>query len=551
MVHLAKKVKNGKIYLYLEERHWINGKSKRLWQIYLGPEREFKEKAQIISLPKIETKTIEFGLVAALHFVAKKISLVEVINGFTEKRAQGLSVGEHLLLAAINRCVEPVSKTRLKEWVDSTILKTMYPNVSSALDSRSYWTHFKYFDEDTFELIGEEIARIVTKKFNVSFEDLLFDPTNFFTFVHPKKENQTLPRHGHSKEGRFTLNLINFSLFCALDGGVPFLHLVYPGNVQDAKHFKIALKKLKRRLNKLNIPSSTVTLTFDKGNLSEEAFEFIDRENLHYIASIRPTTQKDLLTISTTEFDTHILPNNKAVGTKEIVREIYGKPRRLIASYNPKQAKWLIENFKTKVDGKKSEIIRFFQERLNTTRWSQKEKVLKKCRSILGSKRLSRVINVELSGEQGALTLSPSINQQAFDDHAVTLGKSFLITNRTDLKPQEVIWAYRQQYLVEQAFKYLKHPKVLSVRPMFHRVDSSVRGHLFVCFLSLLLLTLLVRYLVNQNIPLSIPKTMKTLNNIKLTEIVVSGRKKSLIKVNKMDSETALIYKALNLQQFV
>ncbi len=93
MVHLAKKKKKGKTYLYLEERGWINGKSKRLWQIYLGPEHKFKEKSQIISIPEVETETIEFGLVAALYILAKKINLVNVINKFTEKRNQGLSVG--------------------------------------------------------------------------------------------------------------------------------------------------------------------------------------------------------------------------------------------------------------------------------------------------------------------------------------------------------------------------------------------------------------------------------------------------------------------------
>ncbi len=551
MVHLAKKKKKGKTYLYLEERGWINGKSKRLWQIYLGPEHKFKEKSQIISIPEVETETIEFGLVAALYILAKKINLVNVINKFTEKRNQGLSVGEHLLLAAINRCVEPVSKTRLKEWLDSTVLSRLFPNLGSALDSRSYWTHFNYFDEDTFDAIGEEIAKIVMREFNVSFKELLFDPSNIFTFINPKKANQTLPRHGHSKEGRFTLNLINFSLICALDGGIPFLHLVYPGNIQDAKHFKVALGKLKMRLNKLNIPSTEITLTFDKGNLSEEAFNFIDDEGIDYIASIRPSTQKDLLTLLPNEFDIDVLPNGKEVGVKEFKRVVYGKPRRIIAIYNPTQAKWLIENFKTKIDDKIEAINRFFLERLNNERWAQAEKVFKKCHSVLGTKKFKKVVNVELSGEKGDLTLVLSINQDALDEHTSTLGKSFLITSRTDLHSQEVVWAYRQQYIVECAFKYLKNPKFLSVRPLFHRVDSSVRGHLFVCFLGLLLLTLLVRYLINRNISLSIPKAIRTLNNLKLTKITVPGRKRSLFKVNKMNSETNSIYKVLNLHQFV
>ncbi|GAI14225.1 unnamed protein product, partial [marine sediment metagenome] len=127
MVHLTKKKKNGKKYLYLEERGWINGKSVRLWQIYLGPEQKFKERSQIIMIPEVETETIEFGLVAALLLTAEKLGVVDIINEITNKRNQGLSVGEHMLFAAINRCVQPTTKHLLKEWFNSTVLKRIYP----------------------------------------------------------------------------------------------------------------------------------------------------------------------------------------------------------------------------------------------------------------------------------------------------------------------------------------------------------------------------------------------------------------------------------------
>jgi transposase len=551
MVHLVKKKKKGKVYLYLQETGRVNGKSKRLWQIYLGPEHRFKEHSQIITIPEVETETIEFGLIAALLLTAEKLDVVNIINKFVKKRNQGLSVGEHILFAAINRCVEPVSKTQLKEWFDSTILQKVYPNLGSAIDSRSYWVHFRYFEEDIFESIGETLAQGAINKFHVSFDDLLFDPSNFFTYINPKKPNQTLPRHGHSKEGRSTLNLVNFSLFCALDGGIPFLHLIYPGNVHDTKHFKHALSKLKKRLNGIDIPSAAITLTFDKGNLSKEAFEFIDGEGFDYIASIRPSTQKDLLTISPKVFSLDDLPNGKQIGVKEVKREIYGKNRRLIAIYNPKQAKWLKENFEVKIDDKIDAIKEFFKNRLNNKRWSREDKIRDKCEKILGSKKFKNVIKVELTGEPGKLHLSLAKNRGAFEEHILSLGKSFLMTSRTDLEPLEVAWAYRQQYIVENVFKLLKNPDYLSIRPMFHRIDSSVRGHTFVCFIGLLLLSLLVRDLVKQNIPLSIPKAIKTLKKIKITKLTIPGRQKSVNKVDKMDEQAKIIYKALNLERFV
>jgi len=536
--------------LYLEERGWINGKSKRLWQIYLGPEHEFKDRSRLISIPEVETETIEFGLIAALLSIARKLDLVKIINDFTGKRNQDLSVGDHMLLAAINRCVEPVSKNQFKDWFESTVLKKIYPACGSALDSRSYWNHYRYLTDDNIELIGNEIARAVIRKFNVSFNDLLFDPTNFFTYINPKKPNQRYPRHGHSKEGRDTLNLVNFSLFCALDGGIPFLHLIYPGNEQDARHFKTALKKLKQRLSTLKLKSPEITLMFDKGNLSEEAFDFIDSQELNYICSIRPSTQKALLNIPPEDFEMTVLPNGKEIGIMEFTRTIYGKRRRIIAVYNPKQARWLIENYEFKLKEKIADLKAFFLRRLNNKRWPDREKVIEKCRKVLSPKKFLNAVNIDISGKEGALSLSFSINREGFRAHSVTLGKSFLMTNRNDLTPREVVWAYRQQYLVERAFKVLKNPGYLSIQPMFVNVDSSIRGHCFTCFLGLLLLSLLVRDLINQGIPMSIPKAINTLKKIKITKIMIPGRKKPLYKLNKMDESSKLVYDALNLKQF-
>ena len=573
MVRLDKRKYKGRVYLYLEERAWIDGKSKRLWQRYLGPEHEFKDLSKIALKSDIETETIEFGLIASLLIVAKKLGLVKIINTFTNKRAQGLSVGEHVLFAAINRCVEPVSKTRLKEWFDSTVLRKIYPEVGSAIDSRSYWTHFRYLNEEIVASIGDEINRVLLRKFDVDFSNLLYDPTNFFTYINPKKPNQTLPRHGHCKEGRFTLNIINFSLFCALDGGIPLLHLVYPGNIPDSKSFKNALERLKQRLKQIGVPATNITLTFDKGNLSKDAFAFIDDMELDYIASIRPSTRKALLLIPPEQFEMKLLPNGKELGVKEFNDEnyevfmkqlemngvnfkkkkfeTYGKNRRIIALYNPNQAKWQQENFDKKLENKIQKTVAFFNDRLNNQDWAKKEKVLEKCQTMLGAKKFQEVVDVNLTGEEGKLTLSVSKNQAAHEKKILNFGKSFLMTSREDLTAWEVAWAYRQQYIVENAFKILKNPKWLSIRPMWAWTDSSIKGHSFACFIGLLLLSLLVRELVMQDIPISLSKMIKRLTTIKITKIKILGRQKPIYKLNKMNEDENVLFRALKLNRFI
>ena len=159
MVFLAKDVKNGYTYLYLRHNHSVNGKSKRTWQISLGREDRIQTAGEVTLDTKIHTKTLEFGLVAALFQVAEKIGLVEVVNRVAGKRDQGISVGEHVLLAAVNRCVQPVSKKQLRQWINSTILRKIYPTLDANLDAHSYWDNFRYLTGKVVCQVEDEVTR--------------------------------------------------------------------------------------------------------------------------------------------------------------------------------------------------------------------------------------------------------------------------------------------------------------------------------------------------------------------------------------------------------
>ena len=53
--------------------------------------------------------------------------------------------------------------------------------------------------------------------------------------------------------------------------------------------------------------------------------------------------------------------------------------------------------------------------------------------------------------------------------------------------------SYRGQSRVEAAFRDLKNPGMLAIRPQFHWTDQKLRVHAFVCMMAYLLVTLLHR----------------------------------------------------------
>jgi hypothetical protein len=61
----------------------------------------------------------------------------------------------------------------------------------------------------------------------------------------------------------------------------------------------------------------------------------------------------------------------------------------------------------------------------------------------------------------------------------------FVLRTNTDLNPLEAMLCYKQLWTVEQTFRTAKH--LFSTRPIFHKLDETIRGHVFCSFLALVL----------------------------------------------------------------
>ena len=89
MPSLITKWKKGKPYLYWVRSAWVNGHSRIVEQIYLGPQQRVMEqiRAQFTSvlppevMPVLRTvQTREFGASALLYSLAQELGLIDLIN---------------------------------------------------------------------------------------------------------------------------------------------------------------------------------------------------------------------------------------------------------------------------------------------------------------------------------------------------------------------------------------------------------------------------------------------------------------------------------------
>ena len=110
----TKKVNGHTYYYYYSKWGWVGGKCRRIWQKYLGKLEDIV-KAVDGGPPPDLAEIFQFGLPTALWQEGHRQNIVDEINRLCPERNQGLSVGDYLTIAAVNRAVCPVSKQGMWE----------------------------------------------------------------------------------------------------------------------------------------------------------------------------------------------------------------------------------------------------------------------------------------------------------------------------------------------------------------------------------------------------------------------------------------------------
>jgi transposase len=100
-------------------------------------------------------------------------------------------------------------------------------------------------------------------------------------------------------------------------------------------------------------------------------------------------------------------------------------------------------------------------------------------------------------------------------------GKYAVMSTRIALSPQEIISAYYDKDGIEKAFCCVKQP--IGLRPIRHWVEGRVKAHIFICYLSYLLMKTLEHMLKKGGLKMSAESALKQLSKMKY--VVVTNPK--------------------------
>ncbi len=563
MPSLTKKKIRGRTYYYARECGWVNGKPKIVWQKYLGRAEDIIAAvtgAREGPDPQ-EAIVTEFGAVTALYDLAERLRLVEHIDRHVPKRGSGPSVGTYLLVAVLNRCVEPCSKASVAEWFQRTALRRFVGVEARQLTSQRFWDNMNRVSGEAITRIERDLTAHMVREFQIDLRRVLFDATNFFTFIDTFNERSTLAQRGKSKEGRKALRIVGLALLVSADAHVPLLHHTYPGNQHDSPTFAGLTDELVTRYNALTDGAEHVTIVFDKGNNSKDNLEAVDRSPYHFVGSLVPKYHSDLLAIPRTKFRS-LAEEVPGVQAYRLKKTVFGTERTVLVTYNENfflaQSQTLLREIAKRRGKLRAEQLRLRRWQTGKTRRGKPptvESVEKKVKGWLSARHMKELLHVEVTEEDGLPALTYRLDQRAWKHLQDTLlGKTILFTDNDDWTDAEIVRGYRGQYVVEDAFRCMKDPMHIALRPQHHWTDQKVRVHVFCCVLALTLCSLLQRELRQSGIERSIPDLLDDLGRIQEVAVLyppANGAREPTLKVtlSQLSGEQRALYDALGLSR--
>jgi hypothetical protein len=392
-------------------------------------------------------------------------------------RGLGFDFERMIFAQVLQRFCEPGSDLRGSKWIE-----TMHEPAFAPLRLEHFyrslgrlWRHKERIEVALYER-GRDL-------FNGDLDLAFFDTTSTYF------EGTSLDgwaKRGKSKDHRPDHLQLVVGVVMRRDG-LPVACEIWPGNTADMSTLVPIVQALKKRFR-----IGRVVLVCDRGMVSASNLAAIEQAGFQYIVGMK---MRNLV-----EVRDEVL--GRAGRYHEVsenlrVKEVRVEDRRYVVCFNPDEAS------KDRAD---------------------RQATLEKIGLKLAKGGLKQLINNR--GYKRYLQLkrgSASIDQARVKEDERYDGKYVLRTS-TDLPAEEVARAYKHLSWIERLWRDLKD--VVELRPIFHwRKRGNVKGHIFVCFLSLYLAALLKRKLAQADLKLPWDEIIRDLSAMRAVTVALGGER--------------------------
>jgi len=373
--------------------------------------------------------------------------------GFSLERAVWLTVLHRLLAPGSDRAAERWKNDYAIAGVERLKLHQLYRTMAWLGQPLKDQTGATPFAPRTTKDRIEEALFARRQDLFTTLDLVFFDTTSIYF---EGEGGDTVGQYGHSKDHRPDRRQMVVGLAIDADGHALCCEL-WPGNATDVKSLVPIVDRLRTRFH-----IREVCIVADRGMISQAVVDEVERrDGWSYILGVRMRAVKvmrELLAADAGPYET-VFPRTadpKHVAPLQ-VRGVEVDGRDYVLCLNEDEA--------TKDRHDRDAIVAALRDALHAGDTA-----------LVGNKGYRRYL--KSTGHRFELDEAKIAADARYD------GKWVLTTN-TGLDPQTTALAYKHLWMVESLFRSMK--SVLETRPVYHKCDETIRGHVFCSFLALVL----------------------------------------------------------------
>lgn len=522
------KTSGGRTYVQIVENNWVEGKVRQRVISNLGRLDLLKESGELdglmLSMQRYSDRfavlgahkrgeaevvcTQSVGPALIFERIWKETGIREALQKCLTGRRFDFHVERAILVTVLHRLFSPGSDRAASTWMDGYrvegIAKLELHHLYRAMgwmgsplpkEEQSGATPFS--PRCTKDLVEEDLffrRRDLFTKLDIVF----FDTTSIYF---EGEGGKSIGRYGHSKDHRPDCKQIVVGM--VLDSaGNPICSEMWPGNTADVKSLVPVVDRLKKRFSIAN-----VCIVADRGMISDETKREIDARKWKYILGVRMRRCKEVKTDVLARGGRYqeVTPTRKKSKDPSPlkVKEVWVDDRRYIICLNEEQAS------KDKHD--REMIIESLKKALESGD-----------KALIGNKGYRKF--VKAAGERF------SVDEDKIEEEARYDGKWVLTTNM-EMSAVDTALAYKQLWMVEDIFRSMK--TLLETRPIYHKCDDTIRGHVFCSFLALVMRKALEDRLESNGYSLEWADIVRDLDALTEMEIHAGGKRYRLRSESK------------------
>ena len=417
------------------------------------------------ALPAAES--VKIGPPLVFERIWEQLHLKPILETLLAKRKYGFAVERAIFLTVLHRLITSGSDRAAEQWrhdylingVDELKLHHLYRAMAwlgEALPADQQAAATPFAPRCIKDLIEESLFACRQSLFS-SMDIVFFDTTSIYF---EGQGGQTIGQRGHSKDHRPDLK--QMVVGAVIDNsGMPICCELWPGNTTDVKTLIPIVDRLRERFH-----IGCVCIVADRGMISKKTIAELGKSvrDVRFILGARMRLVKEVRNIISS--DTR--PYEQVYAAKRTskdpsplsVKEVKIASRRYVVCYNEDQAK------KDRYD--REAIIESLKVQLKGGD-----------KSLVGNKGYRKYIKSSSSSKHFEIDEDKIEAEQKYDG-------VWVLQTDLALSAKEVALRYKELWMVEQIFRTIK--SILENRPVYHKSDAAIRGHVFCSFLALVLL---------------------------------------------------------------